>query len=511
MNWRARSSPSNFPPYGEFNFSDMLRESRLVSIGIFTTIAFLIAGFLSCLPNEARGASDHLPILDVRNFGARGDGRSDDTAAIQATLNAAGGNEVYVPAGKYRISSPITSTIPIHIQGAGMGAGAVPADISTVNCTVFLAGSGTEDVFRIRTNYPSVFRDFLILADLKARPCTAGAGIHLIYGGGTGHASNSVVDHVAFSNLYEGIRVEKPENIRIRDCYFVSWAHAGIEFTTTKGVESAPGWIENNRFCGNGTDGKHATGVPVKGGNVTQGPAIISQSGYINISRNAIIGAQVGISLAIANNPAGAPRIYQNWIENQSVAGIEVASTDGSKAGMLAIEQNEFSNVDGASPALGHIVIYSSPNAASPWLSNVSIRGNVFHSRLPSSSRYIWVQAGSYVDISNNQINDIAHANPIGIEIGVADQAGLGAPVDVFDNQIVGTTAEYKFDSSVKPVIRDMNGLSYAWLPADCGNGSQVYVTDGRALSSSDSLLTGSGSGTVAYMQNGKWRCLPGN
>ncbi|RPI96599.1 MAG: hypothetical protein EHM39_10720, partial [Chloroflexi bacterium] len=41
----------------------------------------------------------------VREFGAVGDGIADDTAAIQAAVNA--GGVVYIPAGIYRISSSI--------------------------------------------------------------------------------------------------------------------------------------------------------------------------------------------------------------------------------------------------------------------------------------------------------------------------------------------------------------------------------------------------------------------
>jgi hypothetical protein len=42
---------------------------------------------------------------NVRDFGARGDGETDDTAAIQAAVNQ-GGNIVF-PSGTYNISSPI--------------------------------------------------------------------------------------------------------------------------------------------------------------------------------------------------------------------------------------------------------------------------------------------------------------------------------------------------------------------------------------------------------------------
>src|SRR5215467_11441399 len=50
--------------------------------------------------------------LNVKDFGATGDGSTDDTAAIQAAINAAidqGGGTVYVPVGNYVITAPITT------------------------------------------------------------------------------------------------------------------------------------------------------------------------------------------------------------------------------------------------------------------------------------------------------------------------------------------------------------------------------------------------------------------
>ena len=72
--------------------------------------------------------------LNVRDFGAVGDGSTDDTAALQATIDAAfnqpSGNgidyhlnkPVYFPAGIYRITSPLTifNTWGARVYGAGM-------------------------------------------------------------------------------------------------------------------------------------------------------------------------------------------------------------------------------------------------------------------------------------------------------------------------------------------------------------------------------------------------------
>jgi hypothetical protein len=60
-------------------------------------------------------------VVSVKDFGAVGDGVTDDTAAIQAALS---GNHVaiYVPAGRYNITSNLTKSGHTYIYGDGLGA-----------------------------------------------------------------------------------------------------------------------------------------------------------------------------------------------------------------------------------------------------------------------------------------------------------------------------------------------------------------------------------------------------
>lgn len=62
-----------------------------------------------------------LPFLDVTDprFGARGDGATDDTAAIQAAItaaNASGGGRVVVPRGTYKVTSGLTLSANIALD-----------------------------------------------------------------------------------------------------------------------------------------------------------------------------------------------------------------------------------------------------------------------------------------------------------------------------------------------------------------------------------------------------------
>jgi len=96
-------------------------------------IPFLIASGISCAVAVADTGKDLEDVLNVRDFGAKGDGQTDDTEALQAAINAAltltGGQKpdvtysratypgyppiaVYLPRGTYAISD----TIRIPVQ-----------------------------------------------------------------------------------------------------------------------------------------------------------------------------------------------------------------------------------------------------------------------------------------------------------------------------------------------------------------------------------------------------------
>lgn len=59
--------------------------------------------------------------LSVKDFGATGDGVTDDTAAIQLALTAGGGNAVYFPAGDYKLTSAVTIPNSTYVYGDGEG------------------------------------------------------------------------------------------------------------------------------------------------------------------------------------------------------------------------------------------------------------------------------------------------------------------------------------------------------------------------------------------------------
>src|SRR5262245_44325208 len=63
-------------------------------------------------PGPAGGGGASLSWKNVKDFGARGNGVADDTAAIQAAVNTTG--RVIFPAGSYKVTRPIRNPGPNH-------------------------------------------------------------------------------------------------------------------------------------------------------------------------------------------------------------------------------------------------------------------------------------------------------------------------------------------------------------------------------------------------------------
>ena len=85
-------------------------------------LAFLLLIF-ALAPGESQSATLFAGAVNVRSFGAKGDGRTDDFAALEGTIEASAktGRQILLPAGTYTISRPLV--IPNKTQLFGVGRG----------------------------------------------------------------------------------------------------------------------------------------------------------------------------------------------------------------------------------------------------------------------------------------------------------------------------------------------------------------------------------------------------
>lgn len=148
---------------------------------------------------------------NVKDFGAVGDGRTDDSAAIQAAIDGVDGNPgapkggitggwLWVPAGEYLISETIT----LHrfagvLQGSGVGnLPTYGAPDSAGGASGFRwAGEGGKPMFRVTDSAHVAFRNLMFIGNDAAVP-SAGIDFHSLPGAGAGTNAHLVVEDCLF-------------------------------------------------------------------------------------------------------------------------------------------------------------------------------------------------------------------------------------------------------------------------------------------------------------------------
>ena len=145
-------------------------------------------------------------VVNVKDFGAVGDGVADDTAAIQAAINFAAsrnGGYVNIPSGTYKVTSPIEITSSnIKIEGNGgdglhdAGTGAFPA---------------TKIVYNGTTSIVSLFHFYTPI----------GVGNSKRYGSGIRNVFIDCNDNIAGAIHVESVNGGTFENITIYNPTFV--------------------------------------------------------------------------------------------------------------------------------------------------------------------------------------------------------------------------------------------------------------------------------------------------
>src|SRR5258705_8955280 len=120
-----------------------------------SVVAAVVFMWLASFWGDAVAGTEQGHVFNVRDHGARGDGKSLDTAAIQQALDAcgdAGGGTVLLPPGTYRCRPLVlrTKTTLLVEKGATLRATDDPADYKRSDkpnsFNPFLSGEDLEDV-----------------------------------------------------------------------------------------------------------------------------------------------------------------------------------------------------------------------------------------------------------------------------------------------------------------------------------------------------------------------------
>jgi len=182
------------------------------------------------------GGADYPVFRNVKDYGALGDGTTDDTVAINAAITD-GGNRcglgcdsstttpalVYFPPGTYVVSSPIVQYYYTHMIGDLQ-------DIPTIKSTPDFAGMAVIDAnpynnqgnnwFTNQNNFFRQIRNFKI--DITAQPMTTGTGIHWQVAQATSlqNIEFFMVEDPSEANVQQGIFMENGSGGFMTDLIF---------------------------------------------------------------------------------------------------------------------------------------------------------------------------------------------------------------------------------------------------------------------------------------------------
>jgi hypothetical protein len=142
--------------------------------------------------------------VSVKDFGAKGDGVTDDTAAIQAAINSVGPNStVQYPAGSYKV----TSSIQLQLQQSHIGFGA--KIIASNGITVF--SKNGSDGFPGRIS----FQNLVITGTANT-----GKGIAI-----SNNTPFITINNCLISGFDEGVRLTDSYSSCVKDSYIVGNNH----------------------------------------------------------------------------------------------------------------------------------------------------------------------------------------------------------------------------------------------------------------------------------------------
>lgn len=157
------------------------------------------------------------PMVNVRNFGAKGDGVTDDTAAINAAIASvvASGGRVYVPAGTYKTSATITlGGSGIALVGAGIGATTLKQSVAATPLLTLTSGSNRLTV-----------SDMTL--DSSVARTSGGHGII-----SPGVVSSCTLENLQVLNQYNGFQLGATDSSILRHCFTQQNYNSGIAITT---------------------------------------------------------------------------------------------------------------------------------------------------------------------------------------------------------------------------------------------------------------------------------------
>ena len=467
--------------------------------------------------------------VNVKDFGAVGNGSTDDTAAIQAAVNAS--RAIYIPAGTYIVN---VISLPANTLVYGDGAASIlkqsPTYLGGSRGSLYVnsnsAGAQIENIVIRDLRMEGVnivaptFSEFSHLISLNGVKNALvdnvqfigfqGDGLYIgsgIVGGDERHNTNVIVRNCYFDGINKqnrnGISVIDGNGVLIEGCYFTRCTRSNMPgaidiepdayaFHVSKDIK-----IINNKFFDIGGN-VGAISVFLPGMTYTTAPrGYLMQGNYIENC--------TGVGMFFSYNVAGgvsestinfAVRMLNNTVIN-SARPFQVFNAKD-----VVIADNSFSVSSN-----GGMISFSSGNEN---VLDCLIRDNLFHQCGTAGAAGLVIYKASRLTITSNIFKDCGSGGA-GNSSGIDFDAGTSSYVTITDNTIVspsGTTlvaiqteAGHTTTAATNTVLNNIVGSLPIFFSADYNDYAELIYTP--------VVTGGSSAGTGTYtVQYGRWRRL---
>lgn len=413
----------------------------------------------------------------VDDYGATGDGTTDDTTAINnaiAAINSAGCGVLYFPCGTYLVSAGLTAiTAPCLVLGDGRaGLDAITGSISEIHFT-----HATQSLFTVSSENVS-FRGLALYCSATA---TAGAGI-TVSGGG----NMALYEWLSVVGFYVNIDIQEGAIWAMRDCYIRQSHKYGVKIRNVSTPDGGD-WSMVGCYL---TDGANSSDAAIRiesggGGRISSCKVNGNSSGFNH-----------GIDVAIPNGVNTSDlQLENNSIENFRGDGIRVITASGGTFGHVTMVGNQVA-ADVSFNTTGNGIVVTANTAGD--LSGGAIVGNVIqmNGTGTSSGSAIKLTKADRFLVANNIVADATANYAAGLS-----QSGCTNIFDYTGGIAAGVSITGTPSSGDVPLAS--SGTAAAWGPPPTGSVATDAIWDAAG-----DLAIGTGANTAAKLTIGSTRTI---
>lgn len=401
-------------------------------------------------PAAVSGGSS-LAWFSVKDYGAAGDGSTDDTTAVGSAITAlvaAGRGVLYFPAGVYKTSGGFTLSVPALILGDGSaGFDGATDKVSMVTCT-----SSTAVLFTVTAKVAK----FESIALYNTTTVTGGAGIQASSSSGVARVD---CESISVANFYIGIDIQVGTGWTLRGSWITGWKKYAVKVQNTVLPDAGDWAISDSGFFASVYDSDSAIRLESSGGGKIVNCKF--NTGLDGFKANHMIDMDAS---GIAGTPTSILLISNCSFENYRGDGVHLVGGGWNMIALHGCQWGQYSNSTGRA-------IYIST------LDDIIVDAAIF--RGPSSP---------------------AHA----IVIDTVNRAYIGAVVnDGFGDVLSTTSCTAIIDLSGGIPTAAPVGAQYVTLATDATLTSERVLTAGHNIT-----LTDAGAGGNVTIATGDWSVL---